>query len=375
MSEAIEAVVMPKWGLAMQEGMLATWLVEEGETVAKGQEIAEIETSKIANVFESPAAGLLRRRVAAEGETLPVGALLAVLAPESVSEEEIDRFVAAFRRRFAEALAAGAGEAIPEPRVVEAGGRRIRCLEVGEGEGTPVVFLHGFGGDLSSWSLNQEALADGRRTIALDLPGHGGSDKRVASGDPAELAAAVADLLDALDVPRAHLVGHSLGGAVALRFALDRPERVAGLTLLAPAGFGEEIENAYLEGFLREKRAKKLRPVLEMLVHDPATISREMVEEVLRYKRLDGVIEALAEIRESCFPGGRQRIELRSRLGDLTMPVQVVWGREDRILPARHAEGLPAGVTVTLFEECGHLPHMEKAAACNALIRNLLERG
>ncbi len=374
MSEDIQPIVMPKWGLAMQEGMLAAWLVEEGATVEKGQEIAEIETSKIANVFESPAAGVLRRRVAEEGQTLPVGALLGVLAPETVEEEAIDRFVAAFQERFAEALAAGAAEAAPEPRTVEAGGRRIRYLEVGEGEGPPVVFIHGFGGDLSSWTLNQEALAESRRTLALDLPGHGGSDKSVATGSLAELADAVADFLEAMEIPRAHLVGHSLGGAVAMQLALDHPEKVASLTLVAPAGFGEEIANAYLEGFLREKRAKKLRPVLEMLVQDPAMISREMVEEVLRYKRLDGVVEALSRIRASCFDEGRQRIELRSRLGELAVPVQIIWGREDRILPARQAEGLPAEVPVTILEACGHLAHMEKAAECNARIAAMLER-
>ncbi len=374
MSAAIEAVVMPKWGLAMQEGMLAAWLVEEGETIAKGQEIAEIETSKIANVFESPAAGLLRRRVAAAGETLPVGALLAVLAPESVSEAEIDRFVADFRERFAAALASGATEAAPEPRTVEAGGRRIRYLEVGAGEGPPVVFVHGFGGDLSSWTLNQEALAAAHRTLALDLPGHGGSDKALATGSLEELAAAVAAFLEALAIPRAHLVGHSLGGAVAMRLALDRPAAVASLTLVAPAGFGAEIESGYLEGFLREKRARKLRPVLEMLVRDPAGISREMVEEVLRYKRLDGVPEALSRIVEACFAGGRQRIDLRPRIGELPMPVQLLWGREDRILPVRHAEGLPETVTVTILEDCGHLAHMEKAAECNAAIARILTR-
>ncbi len=375
MSEGIEAVVMPKWGLAMQEGMLAAWLVEEGETVARGQEIAEIETSKIANVFESPAAGVLRRRVAREGETLPVGALLAVLAPASVHEEAIDRFVAEFEARFAEALAARKAEAAPEPATLEAGGRRIRYLEVGEGEGPPVLFLHGFGGDLTSWSLNQEALAGERRTLALDLPGHGGSDKRIARGDLEELAEAVAAFLDTLGLSRVHLVGHSLGGAVALRLALDRPGRVASLTLVAPAGFGEEIADAYLEGFLRERRARKLRPVLEMLVRDPTMIGREMVEEVLRYKRLDGVPEALAKIRESCFGGGRQRILLRDRLAELPMPVQVLWGREDRILPARQAEGLPEGVAVTILEECGHLAHMEKAEACNAALRRFLAGG
>ena len=79
----IQPIVMPKWGLAMEEGALTSWLVAEGAQVGKGQEIAEIETSKIANVFESPASGTVRRLVAKEGDVLPVGSLRAVMAAPS----------------------------------------------------------------------------------------------------------------------------------------------------------------------------------------------------------------------------------------------------------------------------------------------------
>src|SRR5687768_9361173 len=102
MSEAIHSIVMPKWGLAMQEGMLAAWHVEEGQVISKGQEIMDIETSKIANVFESPIEGKLRRKVVTEGETIPVGALLGVVADDSVPDAAIDVFVADFQAGFAE---------------------------------------------------------------------------------------------------------------------------------------------------------------------------------------------------------------------------------------------------------------------------------
>jgi pyruvate dehydrogenase E2 component (dihydrolipoamide acetyltransferase) len=373
MSDAIRPVVMPKWGLAMQEGMVARWLVEEGAEIAAGDEILDIETSKIANVFESPVAGTLRRQVVGEGETVPVGALLAVVAESAVPDAELDGFVQKFQEEFA-AHAAAAGETGPEPATIEAGGRRLRYLEMGQGEGPPVVFIHGFGGDLYSWQFNQEALAESHVTYALDLPGHGGSTKDLGSGQVhvGALAAAVLDFMAAKEIAKAHLVAHSLGGAVALDLALNHPERVASATLVCSAALGPEINMAYIDGFMQARRRKQLQPVLEMLVADPAMVSRDMIEEVLKYKRLDGVETALNRIASDTFAGGRQALELTGRLGELTVPVQVIWGKADRILPVSHAKGLPASVPVTVLDDAGHMVHMEKAAEVNQKLRSFI---
>jgi pyruvate dehydrogenase E2 component (dihydrolipoamide acetyltransferase) len=369
MSDAIKTIVMPKWGLAMQEGMVAKWLVEEGAALDAGQEILDIETSKIANVFESPVAGPLRRVVVGEGETVPVGALLGVVADGSVPDADLDAFVAEFQEEFA-AHAAEAAETGPEPATLEAGGRRLRYLEMGAGEGPPVLFIHGFGGDLYSWQFNQEALAEHHYTYALDLPGHGGSSKDLGGrADVGALAAAVLGFMDAKAIGKAHLVGHSLGGAVALDLALDHPDRVASATLVCSAALGPEINMAFIDGFMQGRRRKQLQPVLEMLVADPATVSREMIEDVLKYKRLDGVEAALNHIATDAFAGGRQTLQLAGRLAELRVPVQVIWGRQDQILPASHADGLPADVQVAVLDDAGHMVHMEKAAEVNDRLR------
>lgn len=360
---------MPKWGLAMQEGMVAKWHVAEGDEVKKGQEIVDIETSKIANVFESPVEGTIRRLVTGEGETVPVAYLIAVTAPASVSDAEVDAFIDDFKANFV-FDAAGAGG--PEPETIDTALGRIRYLAMGDGEGAPVVFIHGFGGDLNNWMFNQEDLSADYTTYAIDLPGHGGSTKEVGGANVKVFAEAVIAFLDAKGAAKAHLVGHSMGGATALYLALEHADRVASATLVSPAGLGSEINMDYINGFIEEKRAKKLKPVLELLVADPSLISKDMVEDVLKYKRLDGVEAALKALRDGCMPGGQQAGHLRDRLDSLAVPVQVIAGKADKIIPVGHSEGLPASIKTTIFDDAGHMPHMEKAAEVNALIRSQL---
>lgn len=368
MSDKIETIVMPKWGLAMQEGMVAKWHIAEGDSIKKGQEIVDIETSKIANVFESPVDGKVRRLVVGEGETVPVAYLIAAVAPDSVGDADVDAFVTDFKANF---VVPDAGAGGPLPETVETAAGRVNFLKMGDAEGDPILFIHGYGGDLNNWMFNQEELSADYTTYAIDLLGHGGSTKDVGKGDVESLANAVLAFLDSQNVERAHLVGHSMGGATSLLLATKHPKRIASATLIATAGLGPEINMDYINGFIEEKRAKKLRPVMELLVANPEMISKDMVEDVLKFKRLDGVDQALKTIRDAAMPGGRQAGDLRGALGDLKVPVQVIAGKADKIIPPAHTEGLPKNVKVTVFDGAGHMPHMEKSAEVNALIRSL----
>src|SRR6266478_2244843 len=164
----ITAITMPKWGLTMTEGKVLGWLKAEGDNYREGEELLEIETTKITNVFEAGEPGTLRRIVAAAGATLPVGGLLAVAAPEAVPDAEIDAFVAGFVAPEPAAEDAAEDGALA-PREIEAGGRRLRILDPGSADvgpgATPVVLVHGFGADLNSWMFTQPVLAETRRAV------------------------------------------------------------------------------------------------------------------------------------------------------------------------------------------------------------------
>jgi pyruvate dehydrogenase E2 component (dihydrolipoamide acetyltransferase) len=362
-SEGITPVVMPKWGLSMKEGKVVNWLVADGEDIAVGTELMDVETDKINGTVEAPDAGRLRRLVAEEGQTYPVKALLGVLADETVSDADVDAFIAGYIVPIDEEE--GEEELYA---FTEVDGIRVRYSRQGSPGGKAVVLLHGFGGDLDNWLFNIGPLSGVADVIALDLPGHGQSAVSLPAPSVEALAGFVADFLDGLGVGRAHLVGHSLGAAVAAQLALDQPQRVAGLVLVAPAGFGPEINMGYIDGFVGAAGKKDLKPVLVQLFADESLVTRSLVDGVLRYKRLDGVGDLLAALAAGAFPDGHQAAQPGLRLDPAKVPVTVVWGTDDRVIPVAHADAVPDGAAVVVLEKAGHMVQMERAGEVNELL-------
>jgi pyruvate dehydrogenase E2 component (dihydrolipoamide acetyltransferase) len=365
---AITPIVMPKWGLSMKEGTVNEWLVEEGTEITVGMPILDVETDKIANAVEAPDAGLLRRRVASAGDTLPVKALLGVLAPSDVSDADIDAYVSSY---VTPAEDEGEDEEAAAYHFVDVDGLRVRyASRGGDDAGKPaVLFIHGFGGDLDNWLFNLDALAEKNRVFALDLPGHGQSTPKVPGTSLADLAAFTAKFMDAVSIGRAHLVGHSMGGGIAAQMAVDAPSRVESVALISPVGLGDEINNAYTEGFVKAESRRELKPVVELLFANPELVSRQMLDDLLKYKRLDGVSEALTSLGDGLFGGGRQSAQPGSKLAASGKPVLVIWGEKDQIIPAAHAKNAPAGATVRVFDDAGHMSQMEKANEVNSMLK------
>jgi pyruvate dehydrogenase E2 component (dihydrolipoamide acetyltransferase) len=286
-----------------------------------------------------------------------------------VAEADIDSYVAEFRASFVPGESDE--DAGPVPETVEVAAGTLRYLRQGEGEDA-VVLLHGFGGDLNNWLFTAPALAERHTVYAVELPGHGGSSKNVGGGEVEFLVDAVDQFLDVASLAPAHLVGHSLGGLVAASLALRDPSRVQSLTLLASAGLGEEINAEYIERFISAGSRRELKPALELLFADDNQVTRQLVDDVLKYKRIDGVDAALRSIADHVFRGGHQQVLVGQQLGEVGVPLLVVWGAQDQIIPPEHARRVPETAEVHVFEGSGHSPHMEAAGEVNRVVQRFL---
>jgi pyruvate dehydrogenase E2 component (dihydrolipoamide acetyltransferase) len=240
-----------------------------------------------------------------------------------------------------------------------------------QGEGTPLVLLHGFGGDLNVWRLFLATVRPKCPVLGIDLPGHGGSAHRRITGF-GDMVEAVAGALSDERLQDIHLAGHSLGGAVATALAGREGIEARSLFLIAPAGLGPDMNGAFVSGFLRARSKASLAPWVSELVSDPAALGPAFVEATLRQRGEAGIDEGLAATASSLFPDGTQAFSLRPAFQRLAMPVKVVWGADDRIIPARHAQGLPGRIAVHLFRGIGHMPHFEAREDVAALVKELM---
>jgi len=366
MSDQITPILMPKWGLSMKEGILAKWHVEEGTEIKPGDEIMDVETDKIANVVEAADGGLLRHRVGEPGGVYPVRALLGVMAPLSVSDADVDAYVNAFE--------------MPEVEEDEDVGPTFEFaeLKIGKirytgrnGKGVPLLLIHGFGGDLDNWLFNIDALSEKTPVYALDLPGHGQSVKAVENPGLETMVGAVIQLMDHLKVEKMHLAGHSMGGLVAAQTAISNPDRVASLSLISSAGLGKDINAEYIDGFVSAANRKELKPKLKHLFANQDLVSRSMVNDLLKYKRLDGVQTFLEALKDNLFSCGKQVVSVVASLEALECPQQVIWGEADAVIPQAHANGI-TGATVTVIAGAGHMVQMEESSRVNELLKEFL---
>jgi pimeloyl-ACP methyl ester carboxylesterase len=269
-------------------------------------------------------------------------------------------------------------------RDIEIGGRGIRYAEMGQGEGPPILLVHGLSGNWQNWLENIPRLAAERRVLALDLPGFGASD------DPAEkitmsgYGRAVDEFSDRLDLGEVVLIGNSMGGFVAAETAIQFPERVERLVLVSAAGITSSNLRrepvmvwgriAMLAGSrgAAEKRMAILRPRLRHAVYSsilrhPSRISAETLWEISLGAGRSAFRPALEAIVDYDF---------RDRLGDIRSPTLVVWGEEDMLVPVQDAQEyerqIPAARRL-VFEDTGHMPMVERPRTFNDAVLEFMD--
>ena len=421
-------IILPRVDMDMTTGQIPRWFFEEGASVAKGQVLFEIETDKAAMEIDAAASGILHS-LAPTGTQIPVGSIVGWItapgedfappapAPAAQPEAVITQAAPAAMRmieqtsvqpqpaaetiratplarrlalhnqvslsevsgsgprgriqsRDIEAHIAQRGQqaltltttARPAPKASEG---PLNGAWLRQGEGTPLVLVHGFGSDLNSWRPLVQALGSNRPVFALDLPGHGGSDLgNVIS--IAQMAEQIAATLAAAHIPSAHIIGHSLGAAAATLAAEHAPCEIKSLLLISPAGLGPEINAAFLDGYCRATREDSLAAWMKLLVTDPVVLSPAFIRATAQSRAQGHVAATQKQICDHVFPDGTQIFSILPVLERLSMPVRVVFGAQDKIIPIHHTLELPGAIAVHRLAHIGHMPHLE---AKNLLVR------
>jgi pimeloyl-ACP methyl ester carboxylesterase len=329
-------VVLPP--LAGGAVRLLGWSVRPGQTLRRGEPLCLVEQAGRVCDIPSLHAGVVRRFLARPRAEIVAGQPLAeiITAPPS-----------------GDSNLPVAGGTLHLRRWAPAGAPRGTCL-----------LLHGFAGSLDGWAGTAAGLvADGFAVVAPDLPAHG------ASTAAAETPQSIADLLGAawpalqLAAP-VHLVGHSMGGAVALLLAAARPERVASLTLIAPLGFAPRVNGGFVAGVLAARDTASLAEALRPLTARPVPMPPEALAVALAAQtRHAGAQQRLA----ACVADGdRQRLDLAATLASLPMPARMIVGDADAVLPWNKIVPPPHVPLHRLA--CGHMPHWELPGVMRRLL-------
>lgn len=225
---------------------------------------------------------------------------------------------------------------------------------------TPVVLIHGFGGSAAAWDPVVAHLPDNLPVIAYDLPGHRRSLHAEGRGGAGKMAKALLADLDQQGVKAFHLVGHSMGGAVAALIAMRAAGKARSLTLVAPGGMGPEINAPALERFSKARSAEEIDGVMRMMTSLSFQMPADTIEALVEDRARPGAIEALEETFAAMFTEQSSPVKAQGTLPielleTLSIPVAVIWGEEDAILPSHQMDRLPERFAKIRVPGMGHM--------------------
>jgi pimeloyl-ACP methyl ester carboxylesterase len=269
-------------------------------------------------------------------------------------------------------------------RQTDVEGRAVHYVDIGTGDDPPVVFVHGLSGNWQNWLENIPFAAEGRRVVAMDLPGFGRSEMPREDISISAYARVVDRLCEQLGLGPVAVVGNSMGGFIGAELAIAFPERVERLVLLSAAGISST--NLYRRptmtvarytaalGALTASRSKAIvsRPrlrhaVLSPVMRHPTRLPADLLWEILQGSGRPGFVDALEAL---------MTYDYSDRLPEIGCPTLVVWGREDMLVPVSDAdeyERLIPDARKTVFDDTGHVAMLERPVAVNRCLASFLE--
>ncbi|MEL4071056.1 acetoin dehydrogenase dihydrolipoyllysine-residue acetyltransferase subunit [Ochrobactrum sp. GPK 3] len=421
-------ILYPKVSLETNSGTISRWHVKDGDLVRQGQLLFEIDNDKTVVEVDAPHDGTLKILRASTSDEIDVGQSVASLFLEDETISSIPAIPAseptaglspeskmnsgnpasdirshttqtsrAIATPLAKRLAGNAGidlsqingsgpsgriqkkdiiAAIETQQTVgnrsyETSDTALNAVWLRKGEGTPIVLLHGFASDHNNWRGLFAGTQWQQPLLAIDLPSHGAS-----SLDVVENLDAIAERVEAtirqLNLSQTIVVGHSFGAAVSTRLAVRGNIDIRALGLFSPAGLGPEINSGFVENFIKAKSKESVKPWLHELVHAKDVISDAFIDAVVHQRQNQSLSDAMGAFAKQFFADGTQTISIANDLASLEIPVRVVFGKQDRILPFKHSRNLPDNVALHAFDACGHMPHLEKRALSLRILQELV---
>jgi pimeloyl-ACP methyl ester carboxylesterase len=268
-------------------------------------------------------------------------------------------------------------------RRVDVDGRAVNVID-GGGDGPPLLFLHGLGGLWQNWLLNLTAFMGSHRVVALDLPGFGESEMPAGEMTIPGLAHAVDAVCRKLGLEEPVVVGNSMGGFVGAEMAVSFPTRVAKLVLVSAAGLSTEhlvreplllgarvwtvlTSRTGVRGEIAVTRPRLRRAALQAVVRYPERLSVPLALEIVRGAGAPGFIRAFDAL---------MRHSVRENLERIQIPVLIVWGRNDILVPVDDAEMyehlIGENARSVIFDDTGHLPMLERPSRFNELLEGFI---
>ena len=270
-----------------------------------------------------------------------------------------------------------------EAEYIVVNGTKIRYIV--KGSGSPVLLVHGFGQFLEVWWFNIGPLSQHYQVYAMDLPGHGLSEKPAVDCTFSIVTEFIIDFMEALGIGHASLIGHSMGGSICLDEAINFPDKVDRIILVDSGGLSEKVPLLYRLCALPVLGDILVRPTIKAGVrhgikrafYNPDLVTEDMVNLNYELLRKPGVKAAMLSIIRSGISISRSNPEtiITDKLRLVKVPTLLIHGAQDAVIPLKYAQNasrLIPDCRLEIINECGHCPHLEKASEFNEAVISFL---